>query len=779
MSVKKQIDQMHGRPSYVLRWGVSLTLSATCCVLAPPGVRAADATNAAAELTEVVVTAQRREQRLVDVPLSVTSFSPEQLTAQGIQRIDDLARLTPSLHFTRTAGVSGNNGSDISIRGIASDVGSATTAIYVDDTPIQIRSIGYFSGNAYPLVFDLERIEVLRGPQGTLFGAGAEGGAVRFLTPSPDFNNASLYARSEFASIHNGGATYEAGIAGGTPLSGTVALRGSLWYRHEGGYIDRYDPAMTQLLEKDINDTDNYSGKFALGWRPFDGLMVTPSLYYQKVDSNGRPQYWEPQSNATDTDYVTGIYNKEPATDRFYLPALKIAYAFGATDLISNTSYFDRDQSQSLDYSTFLSTLRSGNPFGAYKNKDTANAVAIQTLHQRNFVQEVRLQSLSTEQRIDWTTGLFYSQNKQDFTNTSGSGLIAGVLSRGVPQYLGRYNLYDAINATDKQYAGFGSVDFKVTQKFTATAGLRVSRNQFNFGETRDGPVNGGVRTFTSAEQSATAVTPKVGASFHLDRDNMLYASISKGFRPGGAQAPVDPTFCAKDLATLGLTQSPGDYSSDSLWSYELGSKNQLLGGALTLDANAYYIKWSNIQQSLRLPTCNFAFISNLGKATGKGADVSVAAKPVPALQLGASVGYNQTQLDDQITGGNGLIIKQGGDRIGGPKWTGTVFGVGEASLTAALTGYVRLDYSFQSSGIPQNPNDFGYDAGLTTLPATHELSMRLGMRFSSVDVSVFANNLTDSNDPLARSHDTVTSGLYYVQSYVPRTVGVTVQVRY
>jgi outer membrane receptor protein involved in Fe transport len=287
------------------------------------------------------------------------------------------------------------------------------------------------------------------------------------------------------------------------------------------------------------------------------------------------------------------------------------------------------------------------------------------------------------------------------------------------------------------------------------------------------------VRTFTSAEQSATAVTPKVGASFHLDRDNMLYASISKGFRPGGAQAPVDPTFCAKDLATLGLTQSPRDYSSDSLWSYELGSKNQLLGGALTLDANAYYIKWSNIQQSLRLPTCNFAFISNLGKATGKGADVSVAAKPVPALQLGASVGYNQIQLDDQITGGNGLIIKQGGDRIGGPKWTGTVFGVGEASLTAALTGYVRLDYSFQSSGIPQNPNDFGYDAGLTTLPATHALSMRLGMRFSSVDVSVFANNLTDSNDPLARSHDTVTSGLYYAQSYVPRTVGVTIQVRY
>jgi outer membrane receptor protein involved in Fe transport len=778
MPSKKETRAIENRPRHPRRWAVGLAAGCAWCVLDPLSAYANEAATGNAELNEVVVTAQRREQRLMDVPLSVTSYSPQQLEQQGIQQIDDLSRLTPSLRFTRTAGVSGNNSSDISIRGVASDVGSATTAIYIDETPIQIRSIGYFGGNTYPLVFDLERIEVLRGPQGTLFGAGAEGGAVRFLTPSPDFNKSSLYARTEVASIKNGGTTYEVGVGGGTPVSGTVALRGSLWYRHEGGYIDRYDPTLTTLLAKNINEADNYSGKIALGWRPFDALTVTPSFYYQKVDSGGRPQYWS-QSGLTREDYVTGIYNKEPSKDKFYLPAVKVEYNFGRIDLISNTSYFNREQSQSLDYATFLSTLRSGSPFGTYRNKDPSNAVAAQTLEQRNFVQEIRLQSISADQRVDWTTGLFYSQTRQDSTNLSGSGRIPGVISSGFPQYLGRYNLYDAINATDKQYAGFASLDYKATPRLTATAGLRVSRNQFDFEEVRDGPVNGGVRTFDSAAQSDTSVTPKIGASFRLDGNNMLYASIAKGFRPGGAQAPVDPSFCGADLKTLGLSRSPRDYNSDSLWSYEVGSKNRLLGGALTLDANAYYVRWKNIQQSIRLPTCSFAFISNLGEATGKGADVSIVANPLHALQLGASVGYNLTEYDSQVTGGNGVILKQAGDRIGGPKWTGAVFGMGEAPLSAAISGYLRLDYSFESSGVPQNPNDFGYDRGLTTLLATNALSMRVGVRFSSVDISLFANNLTDSNEALSRSHDTTGSPLYYVQSYRPRTLGVTAYLRY
>jgi iron complex outermembrane receptor protein len=728
---------------------------------------------------EVMVTAQRRAQNIMDVPLSVASYSPEQLEQQGIRAIDDIARLTPSLKFSRTSGVSGNNGSDISIRGIASDVGSATTAIYIDDTPIQIRSIGYFGGNTYPLVFDLERIEVLRGPQGTLFGAGAEGGAVRFLTPSPSFQEASLYARTEVASVRNGGMTYEAGVAGGGPVGDTVAIRGAVWYRHDGGYIDRYDPTFTTRLDEDINQADSYSGKLALAWRPGDALTVTPSLYYQKVESDGRPQFWETRSDARDEEYVTGVFNEEPSNDKFLLPALKVEYDFGGVDLISNTSWFHRERSQVLDYSTFLSTLRSGNPFGTYANKDAANALAAQTLEQRNLVQEVRLQSAGPDQRLEWSTGVFYSRAKQDSTNLSGSGRIPGVISSGFPQYLGRYNLFDAIEATDEQYAGFASADYKLTPRLTATAGVRIARNEFEFGEVRDGPVNGGRRTFDRAEQSDTSVTPRIAASFRLDDENMLYGSVAKGFRPGGAQAPVDPSFCAADLATLGLTRSPRDYDSDSLWSYELGSKNRLFGGALMLDANAYYVRWKDIQQSIRLPRCSFAFISNLGTASGAGVDVSMVVKPLESLQFGASVGYNETEYDEAIRGGNGLLLKDEGDRIGGAKWTGTLFGMGETSLGASADGYVRVDYTVQSSGIPQNPNTFGFDPGLTQLPKTDALSLRVGVKFSSVDISLFGNNLTGSHDALSRAHDALGSPLYYAETYQPRTIGMTATFQY
>lgn len=751
-----------------------LGLAITLGLITPLPVSAQDIV-----VEEVLVTAQRRVQNIMEVPLSVASYSPEQLEQQGIRDIGDVARLTPSLRFSKTAGVSGNNGSDIAIRNIASDVGSATTAIYIDDTPIQIRNIGYFGGNTYPLVFDLERIEVLRGPQGTLYGAGAEGGAVRFLTPTPDFDGASLQARTEAASITNGGTTYETGIAGGTPLGDTVAVRGSVWYRHEGGYIDRYDPTLTSLLEKDINESDSYSGKIALGWRPSESLTVTPSFYYQKVESGGRPQYWEAQSDVADADYVTGIYNKEPSDDKFSLPALKIEYDLGALDLISNTSYFHRERFQALDYTTYLSTLRSGDPFGTYANKDPSNAVAAQTLEQRNFVQEIRLQSVRPEQKLDWSTGLFYSRAKQDFLNLSQSGRTPGVLSSGYPQYLGRYNLYDAVGSVDKQYAAFASLDYKATARLTATVGVRVSRDEFEFDETRDGPTNSGVRTFNTAQQKDTSVTPRVAASFRLDQDNMFYGSVSKGFRPGGAQAPVDSNFCATDLATLGLSQSPLDYESDSLWSYELGSKNRLFGGAVTLDTNVYHVKWKNIQQSIRLPTCSFSFISNLGEASGTGADVSIVVQPIDVLQLGASVGYNETEYDEEIAGGNGVILKEEGDRIGGPKWTGSVFGLGELPLTASMSGYLRVDYSFQSSGIPQNPNTFGYDQGLTTLPSTDLLSTRMGLKFTSVDVSLFVNNLTNSNDALSRAHDSTASSLYYAQSYQPRTIGVTAQIRF
>jgi outer membrane receptor protein involved in Fe transport len=211
----------------------------------PPaaGTGQAQAANSGGGLQEIVVTAQRRTQSLQDVSISVTAFNQEQMDAQGVRSIDDIARLTPGITFQRA---DARNGADstISIRGIASSAGAATTGIYIDDTPIQVRELG--AGNAgftaFPQIFDLDRIEVLRGPQGTLFGAGSEGGTVRFITPQPSLTAFSTYVRTELGYTQGGDPSYEAGVAlGGPIIEGKVGVRVSAWFRRDGGWIDRTD----------------------------------------------------------------------------------------------------------------------------------------------------------------------------------------------------------------------------------------------------------------------------------------------------------------------------------------------------------------------------------------------------------------------------------------------------------------------------------------------------------------------------------------------------------
>ncbi len=215
-------------------------------VAASTGVAQTASQPAAASTTgidEIIVTAQRREERLQDVPISMTAFSQEKIDSQGLKNIDDLTRLTPGVMFQRSGmGSSGNyndEGSDINIRGIDSSAGSSTTGIYIDDTPIQTRHIGFGSVNVFPALFDLERVETLRGPQGTLFG---EGGALRFITPNPGLTEDSGYMRAEVADTEYGAPSYEAGAAAGGPIiENVLGFRVSASFRYDGGWVDRVD----------------------------------------------------------------------------------------------------------------------------------------------------------------------------------------------------------------------------------------------------------------------------------------------------------------------------------------------------------------------------------------------------------------------------------------------------------------------------------------------------------------------------------------------------------
>src|SRR3984885_9154546 len=234
-------------------------------VLSPAQAAPADPETPSAGLEEIVVTATRREERLQDVPISVLAFSQEKLDAQGLKNIDDLARLSPGLTFQRngmsSAGNYNDESSDINIRGVDSTAGTSTTGIYIDDTPIQTRHIGFGSINAFPALFDLDHVEVLRGPQGTLFGAGAEGGAVRFIAPEPDLNKTSIYARADVAVTDGGSPSWEGGVAFGTPLIDDVlAFRASVSFRRDGGWVDRVGYTLVPSSTPGVPPTPVYNG---------------------------------------------------------------------------------------------------------------------------------------------------------------------------------------------------------------------------------------------------------------------------------------------------------------------------------------------------------------------------------------------------------------------------------------------------------------------------------------------------------------------------------------
>src|ERR1700675_3233565 len=230
---------------------------------------------AAGGLEEIVVTATRREESINRVPISVTAFSQEMIDQKGIKDFQDIVRFTPGVSID----TSGTNA--ISIRGISSSGGAGTTGIYIDDSPIQMRALGFNPDDTLPKTFDLDRVEVLRGPQGTLFGSGSEGGTVRYIMTQPSVSQESTYVRSEAAYTQHGAPSGEAGIAHGGPIiDGTLGYRASIWYRYDGGWINRVDNA-GDITEKNANHAGTTAARFALLWQPSDNVKITPSVMYQ------------------------------------------------------------------------------------------------------------------------------------------------------------------------------------------------------------------------------------------------------------------------------------------------------------------------------------------------------------------------------------------------------------------------------------------------------------------------------------------------------------------
>src|SRR5882724_11585798 len=530
------------------------------------------ADGASAELDEVVVTATRQARLLSSVPISASAYTQKTLDEQGVKQIDDIALITPGVTFTR-----GNAGStEIAIRGISSNSGASTTGVYIDDTPVQSRVIGFSSTTVFPNVFDLERVEILRGPQGTLFGAGSEGGTVRFITPQPSLTNYTDYTRGELGFTEHGDPSFEARAAIGGPLvEDTIGFRASASYRRDGGYTNRVERFGGALIAKEDDWQNSYNARVALAFQPVDRLLITPSFYYQNIYINDSQTYWEYLSNPSKGQFNNGAPVTAPFQGTSYLPALNVNYATDTFTITSNTSFYEQDNQNNRDLSALIPNdlgiaIGPTHPvpgFADYRSQD------LFITSQKAFTEEIRIQSNNLDSRFTWVAGVFYQHELQSSdqyvpdTPEAFNQLVEIALGGSTQQIFGmgladgKYSYRSLIDSIDKQLAGFGEASMKVIGGLTLTAGLRVERSTFSFTNRSDGPFNGGL-TVVPGNESETPVIPKYGVSYQISPGNLVYATAAKGFRTGGANAAI-PSRCNADLASLGYTSAPDSYKSE------------------------------------------------------------------------------------------------------------------------------------------------------------------------------------------------------------------------
>jgi outer membrane receptor protein involved in Fe transport len=789
--------------------------------------------SASSGIEEVTVTATRREEKLDKVPQSISAFTTAKIDQLDVKNFGDLAKYTPGVNFDPVS-------KDISIRGVDSTAGDATTGIYIDDTPIQLRELGFGSDNTLPAVFDLERVEILRGPQGTLFGAGSEGGTVRYITPTPSLTDYSVYAKAEISGTDGGAPNYEAGVATGGPIiDNQLGFRISAWGRRDGGWIDKVnymDPS--DVLQSNTNSVNTYVLRAALLWQPVASLTLQPSVYYQNRHQNNLDQYWVGLSDPDSGDYKTATPENMGDKDHFTLTALKGDYDFGGVELISNTSYFQRHevvqdysgtlynlsyfQQGSTDPANYDTTQAAptvpGNPLGTYVDPDgqpcpggicAANTAATHanpayiptpllgtdtinlpgfgpysstnyiTNQQQNFTQELRLQSTDPTDRLTWIVGAFYSRQSQEsieeIRDPQLGALSEYLWGETIDQVFGEDllpNGDDYINHTnghERQIALFANGTFAITDTLKFQAGARIAKTHFDFTNFSDGPQNFGPLGPDSGKKNQTPFTPMVGLTWQFNPDDMLYATVSKGYRIGGANPQFPVSACSE------ITTEPSEYSSDTVQSYEVGTKDKFLGGRLEASGSIYYLQWNGIQQVVELPSCGFKYTVNQGAATSKGFDLQGEWLVTDKLDLDFSFGYTDSEYTSTSESA-GLILADKGNKLPGSPWTFSL-GAQYSDNILGRDSFIRVDYEFTSreTGLTpeRDPNTTLYDGGLIPEAETDNVSLRAGMTLDSTVVSVFADNLLDSHPQLDLNHQDSNTLLYEASTLRPRTIGV------
>ncbi len=655
---------------------LAVLLSSTAMSFALEAHAASDADAAAAgSVSEVIVTASKRASTVQGLPISISAVGGAELQARGIASFADLAQSTPSVSLKSE----GPGQTEIELRGMTSSGGnSATVGFYLDDVPMTAPA-GAQNGKVVidPTLYDLSRIEVLRGPQGTLYGAGSMGGTVRLITNQPDPRAFHASAESILSGTKGGGFNHTDNVMVNIPLvEDKLALRLVGTEAYASGWIDRVVAGAFPLPSTDgstrgnvqaapvlkryrgANDEQSYAVRATLLWQPTDALTITPSFFYQTSKQNGISAY---DSDPGALAHYQPFDIAEPLTDRITVYSLNVNYSFDAFDVTSSTAQWSRRSTQVEDGSedfnnpntgaTFASNNGLPNP-GYFGPTGSGRVSGREDDPSRQFSEELRFASKG-DGKLKWVGGAYYSNFSATWKFDGVTANPSAYMDLGTFAPATTTQWFIARSPTKlAQYAVFGEATYDITSQLKATLGLRWYSYDYRFSSVISGWGSGlGAATPSDSgliRQSENGFNPKFNLSYEFDKDLMVYATAAKGFRPGGGNAvyPVTGPYWSAVFAPYNFTGGkwPASYKSDSVWSYEVGEKARLLDRRLIVNASLYYEDWSNIQ--LEALPGDWALNINGNKATIYGGEIETRAMLGAGFQLDASAGYTHAWVD-------------------------------------------------------------------------------------------------------------------------------------
>jgi len=763
---------------------------------------------------EIVVSAQKRTTTLQEVPFSVAAVTGEDIEQSGATNIVDIARNVPGLYITDL----GPGQSQVAIRGISAgqvvrdQAGvKESVGIYLDESPI---SIALFTPDLD--LYDLDRIEVLRGPQGTLYGAGNDAGTVRYITAQPDVGTFGGSVDLTFEGVSDGDFAGTARGMVNVPLGEKAAMRAVGYYSQFPGFIDSAYPG--RATREDVNDGDRTGGRLAFRIEANDNITITPRIVYQKLETDGYPRIdvynilgntyttTEPQVDPGERGQVTQF--REGIEDEFTLTDLKLEFGFGDVGLTSVTSYVDRSVVVLRDASQLTGSVTKD--VGGTDAQARFNSPLYDTTDLQTFSQEIRLGS-SGEGPFQWIAGVFYQQYDRDYgQNLPTPGYDAFLTSQGVvnPQRGAPPDtpFFSDLSYDFEQFAVFGEATYRFNPNWALTAGLRY----YDFSEDR-------LLTFAGffADQGYTdepgstesdGFSPRVILAYNVNKNVQFTAQYSRGFRLGGINDPLNVGLCSPaDLVTF---SGHPDWDDEFVDNFELGTKTRLSDGRVTFNAAVFLTKIKDMQYIADAGSCSSRIILN-GDAETPGAEFELFVRPDEHWDFGLSATWVQAEVTESFPNDAAPIagIRDGNRLPTSPELQGVASAAYNWSLGTGLDSYVRFTLQYVGSSFTQlgdEEPDFGLISNSTTRPAgsarliqlggvpantninfdpelpSYEIAnLRWGISSDKWEGAVFVNNLFDERAFLSIDRERGRSARVGYLTNVPRTYGVNFRMKF